>query len=116
MFLQSEVDLLTEVSVCSATGYIGGAVFTGLRNTYPNVPTAALVRNPQNNAALTSAGARVVQGSHSDHDIIQKEAGEADLVVNCGDADDLELTKAVLRGIKQRKEKTGQISILVHTR
>ncbi|KAF8598918.1 NAD(P)-binding protein [Ceratobasidium sp. AG-I] len=103
------------IFILGATGYIGGAVFTGLRKTYPNVPTAALVRNPKDNAALTAAGARVVQGSHSDHEIIQKEASEADLVVNCADADDLELTKALLRGIKQRKEKTGQISIFVHT-
>lgn len=103
------------IFILGATGYIGGAVFTGIRNAYPNVPIAALVRNLESNPALTAAGARVVQGSHSDLDIIQKEASEADLVINCADADDLELTKALLRGLKQRKEKTGQLSVLVHT-
>jgi len=103
------------IFILGATGYIGGAVFTGLRNTYPNVPTAALVRKSQDHDAVKAAGARVVPGSHADRHIIEKEASEADLVINCGDADDLELTKAVLRGVKQRKEKTGRTSILVHT-
>ncbi|KAG9123930.1 hypothetical protein FRC07_013471 [Ceratobasidium sp. 392] len=104
------------IFILGATGYIGGAVFTGIRKAYPDVPVAALVRNPSNNAAIEAQGARVVQGSHSDYDLIQKEASKADLIINCADADDLELTKALLKGIKQRKETSGaKLPILVHT-
>lgn len=104
------------IFVLGATGYIGGAVCTGVRKTYPNVPTAALVRNPAHNDAVKAQGARIVQGSHSDYDLITKEASQADLVINCADADDLPLTKAILKGMKQRKETPGaKIPILIHT-
>ncbi|QRW07427.1 NAD-binding domain protein [Ceratobasidium sp. AG-Ba] len=50
-----------------------------------------------------SSGRTDRSGSHSDHDIITKEASQADLVVNCADADDLPLIKAILKGMKQGK-------------
>ncbi|KAG8779114.1 hypothetical protein FRC12_024626 [Ceratobasidium sp. 428] len=104
------------IFILGATGYIGGAVCTGVRKAYPNVPTVALVRNPSNNAAIEAQGTRVLQGSHSDYDLIQNEASKSDLIINCADADDLELTKALLKGIKQRKETPGaKLPILIHT-
>ncbi|KAG9100589.1 hypothetical protein FS749_014342 [Ceratobasidium sp. UAMH 11750] len=103
------------IFILGVTGYIGGAIFTGIRKAYPDVPTVALVRNPAHNDAVKAQGARIVQGSHSDYDLIQKEASQADLVVNCADADDLELTKALLKGIKQRNESGAKLPIFVHT-
>ncbi|QRV78495.1 NAD(P)H-binding family protein [Ceratobasidium sp. AG-Ba] len=103
------------IFILGTTGYIGGAIFSAIRKTYPNVPIAALVRNPSHNDAVKARGARIVQGSHSDHDIITKEASQADLVVNCADADDLPLIKAILKGMKQRKESGVKTPILIHT-
>lgn len=58
-------------------------------------------------------GVRVVKGSHSDHKLITEEASKADIVLNAADADDLDLTKAVLAGLKQTT--IGKIPILIHT-
>ena len=56
---------------------------------------------------------RVIKGSHSDHKIITEEASKADLILDAGDADDLELTKAILAGAK--KTTIGKTPILIHT-
>lgn len=47
-------------------------------------------------------------------DIIEEQASKADIVLNTADADDLELTKAILRGIK-RTTAGGKRPILIHT-
>lgn len=56
---------------------------------------------------------KVVKGSHSDLDLITEEASKADIILNAADADDLDLTKAVLAGAK--KTRIGKIPILIHT-
>lgn len=58
-------------------------------------------------------GVRVVKGSNSDIALITEEASKADVILNAADADDLELTKAVLAGAKQTT--TGKRPILIHT-
>jgi len=55
----------------------------------------------------------VVKGSHTDLDIIREEASKADVILNAADADDLDLTKAILAGAKSTK--TGKTPILIHT-
>ncbi|KAG8925852.1 hypothetical protein FRC00_003543 [Tulasnella sp. 408] len=100
------------------TGYIGGSVLVELKNRYPNAQFTALVRNPKDNAAVQALGVQVVQGSHSDLDLIRKLSSESDVVVNCGDSDDLPLTKAILAGLENRAQATPDASkkpILVHT-
>jgi hypothetical protein len=58
-------------------------------------------------------GVKVVKGSHSDLDIIEEQASKADIVLNAADADDLDLTNAILRGIKRTS--IGKKPILIHT-
>lgn len=55
----------------------------------------------------------VIQGSHRDLDIVSEQASKASIIVNCADADDLELTKAILSGAKNTTQK--QTTILIHT-
>jgi hypothetical protein len=55
----------------------------------------------------------VVKGSHSDLDIIEEQASKADIVLNAADADDLDLTNAILKGIKRTS--IGKKPILIHT-
>jgi len=56
----------------------------------------------------------VIQGSHDDLDKIKSLASEADIVMNCADADDLPLTMAILSGLRERANK-GSKGILLHT-
>ncbi|PVF99350.1 NAD(P)-binding protein [Serendipita vermifera] len=101
------------IFVLGATGYIGGSVLVGYKRAFPDYGFVALVRNEKNFAAVEALGVKVVKGSHSDVDIVEEQASKADIVLNAADADDLELTKAVLRGIK--RSSAGKTPILVHT-
>lgn len=100
------------------TGYIGGSVLVELKNRYPNAQFTALVRNPKDIVAVQALGVQVVQGSHSDLELVQKLSSENDVVVNCGDSDDLPLTKVILAGLESRAQAKPDASrkpILIHT-
>lgn len=102
------------VFVLGATGYIGGAVLVGYKKAYPDYNYVALVRSESGTPKVEALGVRVIKGSNSDLNLIEEEASKADIVLNAADADDLELTKAVLRGIKRTT--TGKRRpILIHT-
>ncbi|KAG8926792.1 hypothetical protein FRC01_008363 [Tulasnella sp. 417] len=106
------------VFLLGVTGYIGGSVLVDHKKRYPNAQFTALVRNPKDMVAVQAFGVKVVQGSHSNLDIIQKLASEHDVVINCGDSDDLPLTKAVLAGLEDRaraKPDASRKPILIHT-
>ncbi|KAG8887155.1 hypothetical protein FRB98_000411, partial [Tulasnella sp. 332] len=87
----------TTVFMLGATGYIGGSVLDQLVKKHPEFIYTALVRNPKDNKAIEALNVKVAQGSHSDLDLIEKVASESDIVFNCGDADDLPLTEAILK-------------------
>jgi len=104
---------MPSIFVLGATGYIGGSVLVGYKKAYPDYEFVALVRSESNIPAVEALGVRVIKGSHSDHQIITEEASKADLILDAGDADDLELTKAILAGAK--KTTIGKTPILIHT-
>ena len=54
-------------------------------------------------------------GDHSELGKITDLVGQADIVLNAADADDLPLTKAVLKGLKNRNASGGLKPILIHT-
>ncbi|KAG8949657.1 hypothetical protein FRC04_008403 [Tulasnella sp. 424] len=98
------------------TGYIGGSVLVELKKRYPNAQFTALVRNPKDAAAVQALGVKVVQGSHSDLDLVQQFASDNDVVINCGDSDDFPLNKAILAGLEKRAQtKPSRKPILIHT-
>ncbi|CAG7854911.1 SubName: Full=Uncharacterized protein {ECO:0000313/EMBL:CCA70316.1} [Serendipita indica DSM 11827] len=101
------------IFVLGITGYIGGSVANGLRGVFPDHEFVALVRSQKNNFAVEALGVKVLQGSHSDHKLITDQAAKSDIIVNCADADDLELTKAILSGAKSTT--IGKTPILIHT-
>jgi len=104
------------VFILGVTGYIGGAVLVRLKHIYPTLHFTALVRSPKNDAAVRAAGVdHILHGDHSETDKIRDAAAAADVVVNCADADDLELTRAVLKGLQTRALQGGAKPILLHT-
>jgi hypothetical protein len=117
----------TTIFYIGATGYIGGkyhysttstiitgpdlttslplgAVLADLAQAYPDIRVTALVRNPAHSAALTANNnvVDVVEGSFSDTALITSKARDADITINTGDSDGVELTKAILVGQKLR--------------
>ncbi|KAG9021442.1 hypothetical protein FRB95_002126 [Tulasnella sp. JGI-2019a] len=107
----------TTAFILGATGYIGGSVLVDLTKKYPDFVYSALVRNPKDNNAIEALGVKIIQGSHTDFDLIEKSASESDIVFNFADCDDLPLTEAILRGLKTRgarKDGTKK-PILIHT-
>ncbi|KAG8993265.1 hypothetical protein FRB94_010919 [Tulasnella sp. JGI-2019a] len=107
----------TTAFILGATGYIGGSVLVDLTKKYPDFVYSALVRNPKDNNAIEALGVKIVQGSHTNFDLIEKSASESDIVFNFADCDDLPLTEAILRGMKTRgarKDGTKK-PILIHT-
>lgn len=56
---------------------------------------------------------KVLQGSLEEHDKLAQAASEHDIVVNAAGADDLEGVKALMKGMKQRKERTGHRSLFI---
>jgi nucleoside-diphosphate-sugar epimerase len=108
--------MAVSVLVFGVTGYIGGAVLVGLLKAHP--PSAhhkytALVRSASSVPIIEALGVTVIQGSHSDLELIIDAASNADIVVNCADADNLELAKAILSGLEKRQ--SARPPILLHT-
>ncbi|KAF9269884.1 hypothetical protein L218DRAFT_1071401 [Marasmius fiardii PR-910] len=60
-------------------------------------------------------GVKPIIGSHSDQDLMCKEAAEADLALAMADCDDVNAVEGVLKGLKRRFETTGKPPIFIHT-
>ncbi|WWC58287.1 uncharacterized protein I303_100825 [Kwoniella dejecticola CBS 10117] len=107
-----------------ATGYIGGTVLEAILNS-PTPPKSitVLIRDEKKSAGFqsleTAKNANVqittLVGSLDNLDKIQQAAAEHDVTVHTADADHLEGVRAILKGQKARKEKTGHRPILIET-
>ncbi|EJF64709.1 NAD(P)-binding protein [Dichomitus squalens LYAD-421 SS1] len=101
-----------------ATGYIGGSALQAIL-AHPKANTfeiTALVRSEAKAKVLESAlGIKTVIGSIQDHAFLTENVEKADVVIQQANADDMEVTKAVLAGLKRKFEKTGKKPILIHT-
>lgn len=107
----------TSILLIGATGYIGGSILSRLLD-HPRFPTfslSAIIRSPEKAKELQALKVNTVLGSFSDQELVQNLASEADIVVNAADADNLEASLAILRGAKQRFEKTQTPTTLIHT-
>ncbi|KAG8909003.1 hypothetical protein FRB99_000106 [Tulasnella sp. 403] len=107
----------TNLFLVGASGYIGGSVLAGFLRNYPHFVYTTLVRNPDNIPAIEALGVKAIKGSHDDAELIEKIAAGNDIVVNCADADDIGLTRAILKGLSQQASMVpgGRPPILIHT-
>lgn len=92
-----------------------GSVFTSLKAAHPDFTYTALVRNQSHFPAVVAAGATPVHGTFKDREIIARHASEADIIISCGDADDVGLNEAILDGTRKRKEQGKSVAVLIHT-
>jgi len=115
--MHGHLTIKTHIFLTGATGYIGGSVLTRLL-THPLSDTfriTILVRDATKAAQFRAMGIHAIVGSYSDLEVIQELAADADLVIACADADDEDAANAILRGLKERHGKTGNVPSLVHT-
>ncbi|ORY25190.1 hypothetical protein BCR39DRAFT_545017 [Naematelia encephala] len=109
------------IFLTGATGYIGGTVLTYLLSLpAPPAKITALVRDAKKAEALKSISTKgttieTIVASLSDLEILTSAAESHDIVVSTANADDLDAIKAILEGLKRRKEKTGHRPLLIHT-
>ncbi|KAJ6523495.1 hypothetical protein DFH09DRAFT_1096607 [Mycena vulgaris] len=106
----------TQFFLTGATGYVGGSILTRFL-AHPHADTfhfTVLVRNPEKAAKFEEMGVRAVVGSHSDAQLVQKLASEADVVIAAADCDDLGAAKAVLEGLRKR-DASRPLPIYIHT-
>lgn len=108
----------TPIFVIGATGYIGGSVLAKLLS-HPSASTfdiTALVRNEEKAKLLEQKfGVHGVVGSYKDTALVERLAENAHVVFSMADADDLPAVQAILKGLKQRHAKLGDLPILIHT-
>lgn len=107
-----------------ATGYIGGTVLEAVitSNTPPSKITV-LIRDPAKINGFTSLeiarkhNVTIVPllGSLEEYNKLRDAAADHDVVMSCANADDLAGMKAILEGMKKRKEKSGHRPLLIQT-
>ncbi|KAJ7495506.1 NAD(P)-binding protein [Mycena latifolia] len=107
----------TNFLLTGATGYIGGAVLARFL-AHPRANTfdiTVLVRDPKKAAKFEELGVHAVVGSHSDAELVEKLASEADVVIAMADCDDLGAAQATLKGLRKRHAQLGTRPILINT-
>ncbi|KAL4068479.1 hypothetical protein V8B97DRAFT_2024745 [Scleroderma yunnanense] len=101
------------------TGYVGGSILSRLIDhpTYKSSEVSVLIRpsKKDKSSVFESLGLKPVIGTNHDLELLTEQASQADVVFSCADADDLSAAEAVLKGLKQRHERTGTQPILIHT-
>ncbi|KAI1412216.1 NAD dependent epimerase/dehydratase family protein [Hypoxylon sp. FL1857] len=112
-----------KILLTGATGYIGGTILSYLLNSsspaLKNATITCLIRGTDRAAKLTAAyGSRVNPVIYKDLDDVEATAAAAsqnDIVVNTTNGYHSASTQALLRGLEQRKAKTGRDVWMVHT-
>jgi nucleoside-diphosphate-sugar epimerase len=64
---------------------------------------------------LNTLGVKTVIASLFDYDKVAELAANSNVVLNIADSDSVEAVKAILRGLKLRHDKTGEVPIFIHT-
>ncbi|KAH9940362.1 NAD-P-binding protein [Epithele typhae] len=105
------------VFLLGATGYIGGSVLSHLLSSpaASRYKITAAVRSEEKAEKIRSFGVDAVLASLDDTERLEALASQADVVVECADADHSASTKAILSGLKKRHQETGQVPALIHT-
>ncbi|KAF8885460.1 hypothetical protein BD779DRAFT_674409 [Infundibulicybe gibba] len=107
----------TSFFMTGVTGYIGGAVLVRfLRHPeFKSFSITALVRSSKKAEKLKTLGINAVVGSHSDLQLIEKLASEAEFIFAMANADHMTAAQAILRGMKNRFETTGIAPKFINT-
>jgi nucleoside-diphosphate-sugar epimerase len=101
-----------KVFITGATGYIGGAILSELLKTPQKYSISALVRKPEHGEVLKKLNVTPVYGSLDDAEVLVEASRNADVVINAANSDHLPAVHAIVKGLKEKKDKNA---ILIHT-
>ncbi|KAF2164559.1 hypothetical protein M409DRAFT_67708 [Zasmidium cellare ATCC 36951] len=98
------------------TGYIGGDALYALNQTHPEYEITALVRNTDKGAKIAQQYPKVklVYGDLDSEDVLEAEAGKADVVCHFAHADHEPSIQAIVRGLSAKASK-NKPRFLIHT-
>ncbi|KAA1475304.1 NAD(P)-binding protein [Dentipellis sp. KUC8613] len=108
---------MLQIFITGATGYIGGSVLQLLLD-HPKRDTFAItayVRSEEKARKLEAFGAHTAIGTLDELDKLEDLASKADVILNTANSDHFAGNTAILRGLRKRHEKTGEVPILIHT-
>ncbi|KPA35522.1 nad dependent epimerase dehydratase family protein [Fusarium langsethiae] len=95
---------MTSIFLTGASGYVGGQLLRELSHTHPEYSIATLVRD--SHAAETVSQAypkvRTVVGDLDDSELVEQEAGKADVVLNVASNKHIGSLQAIHRGLKNK--------------
>ncbi|EJD08561.1 NAD-binding protein [Fomitiporia mediterranea MF3/22] len=106
---------MKQVFFLGATGYIGGSLLVALIKEHPEFHYVTLVRSATSEEAVRAISATVISGSFTDFERITELSEQSDIIINAADSDNIELTVAILKGMKSRYTKGNGVGILLHT-
>ncbi|PQE10337.1 hypothetical protein CJF32_00000875 [Rutstroemia sp. NJR-2017a WRK4] len=95
-------------------GFIGGTLLTELLSKRPDLSITALIRSDEKAGRLRSLGVKPLIGDLDDEELIAEAASKADIVIHAATADHLPSARAVVKGIKERSNKSSR-TIYIHT-
>ncbi|PSS03634.1 hypothetical protein BD289DRAFT_478465 [Coniella lustricola] len=104
--------MVYKVLLFGATGYLGGTLLTELERT-DEYDVTSVVR-AERERVLKDRKTKILVASHAELSKIETASAEADIAINAATSDDLELTKAINRGLAQGKSAYSRAGVLVH--
>ncbi|KAH8656814.1 hypothetical protein BGZ61DRAFT_540781 [Ilyonectria robusta] len=110
------------VLLFGATGYIGGAFLSNLHARFGSklgesfcITLASRRTEKARKIQALIPGSTAIELSLQDLVGLEEQSQKHDIIVQIADCDDLEATSAILRGMKTRRDVTGEPPILYHT-
>jgi len=103
---------IKEIFITGASGFIGGTIFTELLKSPEKYTVSALVRREEQAEIIRKLGATPIVGSLDDAELLFNASREADVVINTADSDHFSAARAIVKGLKAKKDKNA---ILIHT-
>ncbi|KAH7082688.1 NAD(P)-binding protein [Paraphoma chrysanthemicola] len=100
--------------ITGGTGYIGGSVLHAIATTPPEYTITVLLRNIPALFTTTYPNVRIVRGTYDSTSLLTSEAAQADIVVHNGDSDHEPSLNALIAGLLQKENETGQPGVLIH--
>ncbi|TFY52256.1 hypothetical protein EVG20_g10632 [Dentipellis fragilis] len=107
----------TEMLQIFITGYIGRSVLQLLLDHCKHDAFAimAYVRSEEKAKKLEAFGVHTAIGTLDEVDKLEDLSSKANVVLNTADSDHFAGNTAILRGLRKRHERTGEVPILIHT-
>lgn len=104
---------MLSILVLGATGYIGGALVSRMKQDIPELQITALVRNAEHAKALEEIGITVELGDADDLGKVVDLVSKADVTINAALSGSIPLAQAILTGQRIHSD-TGRRSVLLH--